>query len=141
MITINLSGNENDVQKAAFVIEQLFDGVQETSNSRGVGSIDIQLTAQNLPNNQALIALLKSASWQSTMDEVWKLAEQPVVGRDQLKRLQEGIEAASQLAGDFEEIEERITKEVSEALAEIERIEGAAVGYILNAAHPALKVE
>lgn len=143
MITIQLTGNENDVQKAAFVIQQLFDVVQETSKTSEQGNTDthIHLVAQSLPDNTALLALLKTAEWQTAMNEIWKLAEQPLVRRDQLQHLRESIEAAANLASDFDDLEASISKEVSEALEEIERIEGAAVGYILNAAHPALKSE
>ena len=141
MITIQLTGNENDVQKAAFVMQQLFEITQETVISRGDGGTQLQLIAQNLPDNKALLALLKIAEWQTAMNEIWKLADQPIVRRDQLQRLRESIEAAANLASDFDDLEASTSKEASEALSEIERIEGAAVGYILNAAHPALPSE
>lgn len=141
MITIQLTGNENDVQKAAFVMQQLFEITQETVISRGDGGTQIQLIAQSLPDNPTMLALLKTASWQTTMNEIWELHEQPIVTRETLNRLKEEIENAARLASDLEDDGERISKEASEALAEVERIEGAAVAFILQANHPVINAE
>jgi hypothetical protein len=139
MLTIHITGtNQDELQKAAFVIAQLFETVTRNESNE---TLTVSLVAQNIPGNAALSAMLKTAEWQTARDEIFNLYKQPIVTRDTLKRLNDAIEDGSQLACDLEDANERISKEVSDALKELERIESAAVGYILKADHPALQAE
>ena len=142
MITIQLTGSDKqEILKAQLVIEQLFEGVQ-VEIEKGIDNdtkLHIQMSADKLPGNDGLFALLKTAVWKSAQAEIWKLYSKPIISRDELKQLKESIEAASQLAGEFEELQYKIEAEASEAYKELERIESIAVGYILDPNYPALE--
>jgi hypothetical protein len=139
MLTIHITGtNQDELQKAAFVIAQLFETVTRNKSNE---TLTVSLVAQNIPGNAALSALLKTAEWQTARDEIFNLYKQPIVTRDTLKRLNDAIEDGSQLACDLEDANERISKEVSDALKELERIEAVAVAFILQENHPVINAE
>jgi len=137
MITIQLTGNDNDVQKTVFVLGQLFKGVKIESITDKV----THLTVDNLPDNKALLALLKIREWETALDEIMSLKDSPIVSRETFQRLETCIEDAANLSGEFEDHSYRIDSETSDAIKEIERLKESACAFILSEKHPALKIE